>query len=467
MKLIRVLAILLAVLFCRAHRCVSAQEAPVPDPRQEPVVAQPEDPEVLLLDRLHKAGQHYDAGLEDFREGRIHDGRARLERSFAILTSLLEEDGLPTELREDFLGMLEKVRTWEGAQQNTESPSTLDVRDDELQTEPANGIPEPRARPHVIEIDPDNETTKKFVHLYTSKRPADVAAALARSGRYRDMIVSALRKARLPEELFYLVMAESEYKLKALSRSGAGGLWQFMPFTGRGYGLEVSYWVDERYDPEKATRAAIRYLSELREWFGDWHLAIAAYNRGENGIGRDLQFSRATDFATLSERGALPQETHHYVPKFMACVLIGENPERYGLNVEYEKPEPYDIVAIERDLDLEIAARCAGTTKAVLQRLNPELRAWCTPKKRKGYPLRVPKGTKDAFLSELAKVKDWNPGPQFVRYQVRKGDYLGKIASRYRTTVKSIARLNDIRDPRLIRPGMVLKVRPGKGFDRE
>lgn len=435
----------------------------------EPVPANGyDDPEVRLLELLHEAETAYEQALAKFREGQPRNGRAHLKQAFATLVSVLDEDELPTELKDDFLSMIEKVRTWQGTEEQAEAPSELDIPAEELRATPAPDLPKPRApRKHVIKIDPDNDITKKFIHLYTARRKRGAERALARSGRYRRMMVSELRRAGLPEELFYLVMAESEYKPKALSRSGAAGLWQFMPFTGRSYGLEVSYWIDERYHPEKATKAAIRYLKDLRRWFGDWHLALAAYNRGENGIGRDLKFSRSTDFSTLSKRGALPRQTHNYVPKFMACVLIGENLGRYGLRPEYEKPEPYDVVKIERALDLGIAAECAGTTAEVIRRLNPHIRAWCTPKNRKEFPLRIPKGAKASFLAALAKVKDWNPGPKMVKYKVRRGDYLGKIARRYRTSVKSIARLNNIRNPRRIRPGMVLKIKPGKAFYRK
>lgn len=435
-----------------------ASPAPAPDG----------DPDVRLLLELKEAEAHYKKGVRLFRKGQTLNGRANLKKAFAILIASLEEETLPTELMDDFLSMLEKVRTWEAGEDKLESPSDLDIPEEELKAAAPGGIPPPgRREKHAVPIDPDNPITQKFIKIYTGRRRAGAEKALARSGRYREMIHEALDKAGMPRELFWLVMAESEYKLWAVSRSGAAGIWQFMPFTGRRYGLEVSYWIDERFHPEKATHAAIRYLSDLYEWFGDWHLAMAAYNRGEGGIGRDLQFSRSTDFSLLSARGALPRQTHNYVPKIMACALIGENPERYGLRPEYEDPEPYDVVKLDRDLDLGIAAKAAGTTKETIRRLNPHIRAWCTPKNRPGFELRIPRGTKERFTAALAKVKDWNPGPQIVRYKVRRGDILGRIARKYRTTVRSIARLNNIRNPRLIRPGKVLKIRPGKAFYRK
>jgi len=424
-----------------------------------------EDAEEQLLARLLEAERSYEEAVLLFRSDQPANARAAMTRAFTVVAEALEEEDLATELRADFMSMLEKVRTWEGGEPGSERPASLDVPPDELKQAPVPSIPAPpRGERHAIPIDPEDPLAKKFIHLYTKNRKSSVEEALARSGRYREMMVSALRTANLPEELFYLVMTESEYKQKALSRSGAAGLWQFMPYTARNYGLEVSYWVDERYHPEKATQAAIRYLSDLYRWFGDWHLALAAYNRGENGIGRDLKFSRSTDFDTLSKRGALPKQTSNYVPKFMACVRIGEDPEGHGLEPVYETALEFDVVKLERDLDLGIAAKCAGTTEENIRDLNPHIRAWCTPKNRKDFPLRIPKGSKDRFLQALAEVKDWNPGPQLIKYKIRSGDYLGKIARRYQTSVKSIARLNAIRNPRLIRPGMVLKIKPGKAF---
>ena len=433
---------------------------------ENPVIPS-EDAAVAEFSTLAEAESLYAKAVASFKEGKVYNARAQMKRAFALLVSLMDEDELPIEVHSDFLAMIEKIRAWEGRETSAESLGDLDVGAEELASTETGAVPSAKPKTHVIRINPDNKITKKYIGIYTKKRPKSVEQALARSGRYRAMILKHLRRAKLPEELLWLVMVESEFKQKAISRSGAGGLWQFMPYTGRKFDLEVSYWVDERYDPEKATVAAIRYLTELHQWFGDWHLAMAAYNRGENGIGRDLKFSRSTDFAGLSKRGVLPGETHNYVPKFMACVLIGENPKRYGLNVEYDKPELFDTVDIKKPLDLKIAAKAAGVKEADIRRLNPSLRAWCTPKNSKSYALRIPKGIKASFLERLAKVKDWNPGPQLVKYKVRRGDYLGKIARKYRTSAKAIMRLNGIRNPKRLRIGMKLKIRPGKSFYRK
>ncbi len=446
-----VLAVGIAALLGCAPGSARRAVAPAQAPEQE-------------LDAPGRAQGLYDEGAAALERGDVPLGRELVGRSFAALAASVEDARLAADLRADVAAIADKIRGWDSSPAGTEEPGELDVSAEVLAAEPPAPVHNGAAASSAIELDPDNELTRKYIHLYTEKRKRGVEEALARSGRYRELIGRELAKAGLPPELFYLVMTESEYKLFARSHAGAAGLWQFMPFTARKYGLEVSFWVDERYDPEKATQAAIRYLSDLHRWFGDWHLAMAAYNRGENGLGRDLAATRSMDFATTSRRGAMPLETRNYVPKFMACAFIGMNPGKYGLDPRYEEPLAYDEVALERDLSLEVAAKAAGVELEAIQRLNPQVRGWATPPKRPGFRFRVPKGSKEGFLARLAEVAVWNPGPSLVRYTVRRGDVLGKIASRHRTTVKAISALNDIRNPRLLRPGMVLKLKPGRGY---
>jgi Transglycosylase SLT domain/LysM domain len=455
----------LALSVLAAPRARASAVKPAPDPAAPPALssaaASSADQEPDLDAELDRAGSLYAEGLGLIRAGRAEEGRAKIKRAFDLVVDNLDDDpSLPASLQIDFAAMLDKIRNWDLLEpDNGDAPTGLDVPDSALA-----GASPPGFGP--IEIDSDNAITQRFLQIYTKQRPRAVEAALARSGRYRAMILSALKKRGLPPELFYLVMTESEYDDEAVSPSGAAGLWQFMPGTARKYGLEVSYWVDERYDSVKATNAALSYLSDLYHWFGNWNLALAAYNRGAGGLGQDMKWSKSTSFAKLAGRGALPQQTHYYVPKFMACALIGAHPERFGLHPAYDSPVADDEVALPRQLDLSVAARCAGTTTAELHELNPELRAWATPKDRPGFVLRLPQGTKAAFLAALAEVKDWTPGPTLIRYRVRRGDYLGKIARLNHTTVRSLLLTNKIRNPRLLRPGTVILIRPERRHAR-
>jgi membrane-bound lytic murein transglycosylase D len=443
------------LLFCLL---LAAYPAAASDPPKRPAPPVQDEGDAEQAAQFKKAEKDYADGVKLMKDGKGEEGRAAFKRAFDAVIANIDDESLPAALHADFANMLDKIRNWEAPDEEGEAPTGLDVADETLKAAPAKA----GAKMGELKVDGDNPITQKFIEIYSKQRPKTVEEALARSGRYKDMIETALKDHGLPKELFYLVMAESEYKDEALSHSGAAGLWQFMPGTARKYGLEVSYWLDERYVPEKATQAAVRYLADLYQWFGDWNLALAAYNRGEGGLGRDMQYSRSVDFAGLAGRNALPDETHHYVPKFMACVLIGEHPGKYGLHPKYEEPDAYDVAALPRDLDLGVAAKCAQATEAVLHRLNPGLRAWCTPKDRPGFELRIPKGSKESFEASLAQVKEWNPGPTLLRYKVKPGDSLGKIAARNHTTVKAILEINKIKNARLLRPGMTLSIRPGR-----
>ncbi len=444
--------------------CAAPAMSSDPPPQNHAAPAAAEiDPQVA--DALKKAEDSYAEGVAKMKAGKSDEGRAAFKRAFDAVTATIDDEDLPEALHADFANMLDKIRNWQSEDEDSEAPAEpaptgLDVADDALKAAPAPKKADDKMRE--LKVDGENPITQKFIEIYSKQRPRTVEEALARSGRYKNMIEAALEKHGLPKELFYLVMTESEYKADALSHSGAAGLWQFMPGTARKYGLEVSYWLDERYVPEKATEAAARYLADLYQWFGDWNLAIAAYNRGEGGIGRDMQYSHSPDFNSLAGRNALPTETHQYVPKFMACVMIGEHPGKYGLHPKYENPPAYDVVALPRALDLGVAAKCAQAAEAVIHALNPGIRAWCTPKDRPGFELRIPQGTKEDFAANLAKVSDWNPGPTMLRYKVKPGDSLGKIAARNHTSVRAILEINKLKNPRLLRPGMTLSIKPGR-----
>ena len=411
---------------------ISSSTAILRTPALSSATAQGQAPQVstIPLDGVSQAKADYQEGLSDFKNGQDSAGREKMADAFSIVISRFHDTGLPKILAPDFDDMLKKIRV--SITSETEH----------------------------IAINPNDPNVQKMIDLYL-RRPKATEAALSKSGMYRDMIMSALKKKGLPPELFYLVMAESEFKDNALSRSGAAGLWQFMPGTAVKYGLKVTYWEDERYDPEKETMAAIHYLSDLHRWFGDWALALAAYNRGEGGLGYEMKMSRALNFGTLSSRGALPTQTNFYVPKFEACVLIGENPEKYGFHPQYASPEPYDTVTIPHALDLGIAAHCAKTSESALRQLNPELRAWCTPENKAGFMLKLPQGTAKSFETALAQIKDWNPGPTMLRYRIRRGDILGKIARRYHTTISNLIKINHIRSVRTLRPGQIILIQPG------
>lgn len=275
---------------------------------------------------------------------------------------------------------------------------------------------------------------------------------------YGPMMDHILAEENVPQELRYLAMAESGLNPEARSWAGAVGMWQFMPSTGRRYGLSVNAWVDERRDPEKATRAAARHLRDLYEEFDDWHLAMAAFNCGAGCVRRAVRRSDGENPSYWDAYDYLPRETRGYVPMFIAAAHVMENPEAYG----FESAQPssafsYDYVAVHGNmLSLNKLADLAGTDASVLRSLNPELRRQRIPPSKDRYRLRIPLGTYPRFVWNYADLPEHQKQPA-TTYRVRSGDTLSEIAQRYGTTTGALKRLNGLSNT-LIRQGQRLVV---------
>jgi membrane-bound lytic murein transglycosylase D len=291
--------------------------------------------------------------------------------------------------------------------------------------------------------------------------------SLIRSGRYRDRIVSALKDAGLPEELSWLPLIESGFKTHALSRSRALGLWQFIPSTGYKFGLHRNKFIDERMDPAKATRAAIDYLKELHSMFGDWSTVLAAYNCGE---GRVLKVIRSQNinyldnFWDLYER--LPRETARYVPRFLATLHVLNNLDTYDMDqVVVDQPLQFETVIVNKQVSLGNVAKSIGVNEKALKKLNPELRYKILP--GDSYNLRVPPGYGEILLSQIDRIPVSRP-PQraYVYHRVRHGETLSVIARKYRTSVGSIMRANNMRRSNYIVAGKRLKI-PQRGYQKQ
>ena len=277
---------------------------------------------------------------------------------------------------------------------------------------------------------------------------------LARSGRYLPMIRKIFEEEGLPLDLSYLAMVESGLNPEARSWADARGLWQFIGSTGRVYGLKQTWWLDERLDPVKATRAAARHLKDLKRQFGDWRLAIAAYNCGSGRMRRAMRRAQTKDFWRLR----LPQETRNYVPSFMAVAILSKRPEIFGFgDVIYQEPLAFDDVSLDGCTDLRMAARWVSSSYQTLKALNPELRRWCTPPGVEGYRLKLPKGTALLFLSQAALVPD-SEKIEWQRHRVRRGEVLSRIARQYRVPMQQIVKVNALRNPHRLRVGQVLLI---------
>ncbi|MDH4205882.1 MAG: LysM peptidoglycan-binding domain-containing protein [Desulfobacteraceae bacterium] len=287
--------------------------------------------------------------------------------------------------------------------------------------------------------------------------------AYKRSGKYRPYIVSELKAAGIPVELSWLPLIESGFKVNALSRARALGLWQFIPSTGYKFGLKRDKYIDERIDPVKSTQAAIAYLKELHQIFGDWSTVLAAYNCGEGQVLRVIRSQNINyldNFWDLYER--LPRETARYVPRFMAALFIINNPEKYGLNaITVDEPLEYENLTVSKQIHLKNIAQEIGVDEKTLRELNPELRYSILPQDK--YPLKVPPGKSEVLLANLDKIPvSYPPQSAYVYHRIRPGESLSTIARRYHSSVRKIMSANNLHRSSFIVAGKKLKI-PRRG----
>jgi membrane-bound lytic murein transglycosylase D len=287
-----------------------------------------------------------------------------------------------------------------------------------------------------------NEKVEHFIHYFQTTARKSFSNWLARSEKYIPFMREVLKEKGLPEDLVYLAMIESGFNPYAYSRSKAMGPWQFIYLTGKKYGLKVSWWVDERRDPEKSTIAAARYLKDLYDMFECWYLAAAGYNAGENKIANGMKRYRTEDFWELTKYRYLKQETKHYVPQMIAAALLAKDPEKYGfIGIEYQEPLRYDKVMVPPAIDLRLIAKACEITVEELKELNPELRRWCTPPDTPEYEIKILFGKSDLFLKNFESVR---PGGKtsFKTHIVKRGDTLQHIARLYRVELEPILEIN-------------------------
>jgi membrane-bound lytic murein transglycosylase D len=277
-------------------------------------------------------------------------------------------------------------------------------------------------------------------------------------GRYKDLILRELRRARLPEDLLYVCMIESGYDSRDRSRVGATGLWQFMPSAGIIYGLRQTRWVDERNDPIRATRAVTAYFADLYQRFGDWDLAMAAYNAGYGAVLRGIARYNTNDFWRLLDyESALPWESSIYVPKALAAAIVGRNRELFGFGDVVPAPAfAYDEVTVPTSVGLSVVAKAAGVDTRAIEDLNPHLTKGRTPPGIKSFVVRIPRGKRDQFAARFAQLRgEWD---LYDAYLVRHGERFEDVATLHGITVKKLRELNGMDSDREVEGGTVLVV---------
>jgi peptidoglycan lytic transglycosylase D len=297
-----------------------------------------------------------------------------------------------------------------------------------------------------------NDEVLSFLNFFqTTRGRAIVETGLRRAGRYRGMIQRVLAEEGVPQDLIYLAQAESAFQPLALSRAGARGIWQFVAWRGNEYGLKHTWWVDDRQDPEKATRAAAHHLRDLYGMFGDWYLAMAAYNCGPGNVQKAVERTGYADFWELYRRNVLPKETKNYVPIILALTLIAKDAAHYGIHVDADLPVPYDVVKPGRAIDLRLVAETIDVDVDTLHGLNPSLLRLATPDDP-SFELHLPPGTAGRFSSEIADI----PPEKWVswrRHRVEPGETLVSIAKKYKVTQGAIAEANSLERGAGLDPG--------------
>ncbi len=450
--MLRKAALLAALVLCLAACTSSVPPAVgVPVPSPTPVVVAEPDPNAALRDEIDALLLAAREAQERGDANEAADCHATaLERLFVAQRERLES----AELEDMLADLLEELDTYwdtgEGSPGEVEIPEPGPV--------PPEAVAAARDQAERAQFDLPvviNPEVTSLIEYYTGPYRERFTLALERAARYLPFIREELRRAGQPLDLAYLPMIESAFNPRARSRARAQGLWQFMAGTGKLYDLRVNGLVDERNDPYLATIAAVRHLGDLHSMFGDWELALAAYNSGAGRVTRALRRGKGTtDFWSL--RRHLPRETRNYVPAMWAALVVAKSPEAYGFPRFEERPDCLGRVPIEGALDLEVLAERVGVAVEQLADLNPALVHRLTPAEGR-YKLAVPCGQEETYATAVAAIPASERVRQFM-HVVRKGDTPSAIARRYGSTVDAIMTANRLRSPRSLRVGQTLVV---------
>lgn len=307
-----------------------------------------------------------------------------------------------------------------------------------------------------------NDYVASYINYFTNTRKGHntLVNSLAREGRYRAMVEKTLTDAGVPKDLIYLAIAESGFRPRAVNpRSGAGGMWQFMPYGD--YGLVRNQWIDQRFDPVKSTEAYARYIKELHAQFGDWYLAMAAYDWGAGKVQRAVQKTGYADFWQLYQRNVLPAETKNYVPIILAAAIMAKNPTQYGLtDIPTDPPMQTDSVQTDSAINLFLVADLVGSTPSEIEQLNPALLRMSTPAGMT-YDLHLPKGTGTLFEQRLAAIPAQHRDAW--RYHiVTADDTVGSIAQTYHVKTAELEQANNLQVGNALQvgEGLAIPVRP-------
>jgi membrane-bound lytic murein transglycosylase D len=416
-----------------------------------------QDPVTLLI---AESQRHFAEGEQELGVGHLEQARKAFDSAVDVLLQSPYGARSEPRIREHFDRLIERITAYEvtalaqgdGFVEKKYAPASID----ELLAISTFDKPAPTtALANTVETDlqltrhdvdiPLNRKVLSYIELFQGRLHDWFDEGLRRGSRYLPMIEDVFRAQGLPSDLAYVPIIESAFNPNAQSRAKAKGMWQFMSGTGREHGLKQNWYIDERSDPEKATRAAASYLKMLGGMFdGDWHLALASYNGGPGRVQKALTRSGKQDFWDLTATSRfLPNETREYVPMILAAIVIAKNPSQYGFDFAPMPPLSYERVTLDNPIDLRRVAEWTGAGIDDIQALNPELRRWTTPVRAPRYDLKVPVGTGDALRSRLTETS-----PESLTalqwHTVKRGESLLTIARKLKVKQSDLAEANFI-----------------------
>ncbi len=453
----------------------SVTPPPPPSAQTAPTSAAPApatlDPVAALIATSER---HYATGQRELAEGHLDQARREFDRSVSILLESSSGARADARLRDHFDRLVDRISAQEatalaagdGFSEGPSEPAQIDELLAIASTfdTPAAPAAETAATVradlalHDIPI-PLNDRVLNYIELFQGRLRGHIQSGMDRGAQYLPMIQEVFKAEGLPLDLAYIPLIESAFKPAAQSQKRARGVWQFMRATGEERGLQTNWFVDERSDPEKSTRAAADYLKWLYKQFGDWHLALASYNGGPGRVQRAVQRSGIEDFWRLSAgKRHLPRETREYVPLILAAMVIAKNPTQYGFEpMATDKPLAYDSVSVTRAVDLRRIAEWTDTPLETIQALNPELRRWTTPVRAERYDVKVPPGTGGKLREALASA----PATELAAlhwYRVKRGESVATIARKLGVSRGDLAEANGLSARARVRAGQDLLV---------
>ena len=415
----------------------------------------------LILQRLEQARQHYLLALASQEAGDSLSCGTEFETAIQILNELSEYSRIDSskeylDLSKSLIEDYEKYIAQIDSLGPDASVYALRAKMNQVVEQgDTTGLKIPQFEIKGTQVPlPFNEYVERATAFFMGRGRHYMERWLYLSGKFSPMMTRIFREEGTPQELAYLAMPESGLRTDARSWARAVGLWQFMKGTGAMYGLRANWWIDERRDFEKSTRAAARHLKDLYSELGDWNLVLGAYNAGAGRIFRAMRRSGSSDYWEM--RRQLPRQTRNYIPQYIAVARIVLNPQKHGfINLPTADSLAFDVVEINDCIDLRVLAKCALTTVDTLQDLNPELLRWCTPPGVTGYRFRIPLGRKAAFLVSYAQIpaeqkKDW------AIHTVKRGETVSSIARRYGLAASLLKDLNNIHSDRRLSVGTVI-----------